>query len=63
MFFRAYLFAEPLPPPVIVVNNDDEEEEEEKKDLMTPITALSFTPTLHIPEYFGLVSIIIEELL
>ena len=29
------------------------EADEEKKE---PITALSFTPTLYIPEYFGLVS-------
>ena len=33
-----------------------EEHEEEKKEPLTPITDLSFPPTLHIPEYFGLVS-------
>ena len=34
------------------------EPEEEKKKPLTPVTALSFSPTLYIPEYFGLVSCI-----
>ena len=49
------LIAESLPPPPTIVV-DEEEEEEEKKELPTPVTALSFAATLHIPEYFGLVS-------
>ena len=48
---NAFVFL--VDPPTINV-----EPGEEKKEPLTPITALSFSPTLYIPEYFGLVSYI-----
>lgn len=48
MYFELYILCTDL--------EAAEEHEEEKKEPLTPITDLSFPPTLHIPEYFGLVS-------